>query len=121
MAWRKKNTEQYKRQLLTEENRATGLLNFILAASVVGIAYTDWIVVENDSLGYLYVLPIALSGLVNRLSITIALSLLCAYLQDVFGPPNDTIHVRVVRGFGLYFGGHPCSLYTGSLGRDKRP
>jgi sigma-B regulation protein RsbU (phosphoserine phosphatase) len=98
MAWRKKNSDKYKRQLLTEENRATGLLNLILVFSIAGIAYTDWIVVENDSLGYLYVLPIALSGLVNRLPITIGLSLLCAYLQDLFGPPDDPVHVRIVRG-----------------------
>ena len=99
MAWLKdRNSAKYKRQLLTEENRATGLLNLILALSIAAVAYTDWIVVENDSLGYLYVLPIALSGLVNPLPITIALSLLCAWLQDVFGPPTDTPHVRVVRG-----------------------
>jgi serine phosphatase RsbU (regulator of sigma subunit) len=97
MAWRKRNSDKYKRQLLTEENRATGLLNIILALSIGAIAYTDWIVVENDSLGYLYVLPIALSGLVNRLPITIGLSLLCAYLQDLFGPPGDAVHVRIVR------------------------
>jgi serine phosphatase RsbU (regulator of sigma subunit) len=99
MAWRKKNPDQEKRQLLLEESRATGLLNFILAVSVAAIAYTDWIVVENDSLGYLYVLPIALSGLVNRLPITIGLALLCAYLQDIFGPPEETVHVRIVRAF----------------------
>ena len=99
MAWRKKNPDKDKRQLLLEENRATGLLNFILAVSVAAIAYTDWIVVENDSLGYLYVLPIALSGLVNRLPITIGLSFLCAYLQDLFGPPEETVHVRIVRAF----------------------
>src|ERR1700723_3084451 len=100
MAWLKdRNSAKYKRQLLTEENRATGLLNLILAASIAAIAYTDWIVVENDSLGYLYVLPVALSGLVNRLPITIGLSLFCASLQDLFGPPEDTVHIRVVRGF----------------------
>lgn len=99
MAWRtRKDSDKYKRQLLTEENRATGLLNLILILSIAGIAYTDWIVVENDSLGYLYVLPIALSGLVNRIPITIGLSLLCANLQDLFGPPDDTPHVRIVRG-----------------------
>jgi serine phosphatase RsbU (regulator of sigma subunit) len=99
MAWLKeRNSAKYKRQLLTEETRATGLLNFIVALAIGAVAYTDWIVLENDSLGYLYVLPIALSGLVNPFPITIALSLLCAWLQDVFGPPTDTTHVRIVRG-----------------------
>jgi sigma-B regulation protein RsbU (phosphoserine phosphatase) len=98
MAWLKdRNSAKYKRQLLTEENRATGLLNVILALAIGAVAYTDWIVVENDSLGYLYVLPIALSGLVNPLPITIALCLLCAWLQDLFGP-TDAPHVRIIRG-----------------------
>jgi sigma-B regulation protein RsbU (phosphoserine phosphatase) len=98
MAWLKdRNSAKYKRQLLTEENRATGLLNVILALAIGAVAYTDWIVVENDSLGYLYLLPIALSGLVNPFPITVALCLLCAWLQDLFGP-TDTPHVRIVRG-----------------------
>jgi serine phosphatase RsbU (regulator of sigma subunit) len=99
MAWLKdRNSAKYKRQLVTEENRATGLLNVFIVVALAAIAYTDWIVAENDSLGYLYVLPIALSGLVNPPPVTIGLCLLCAWLQDFFGPPNDTPHVRIVRG-----------------------
>ncbi|MEO6805163.1 MAG: SpoIIE family protein phosphatase [Edaphobacter sp.] len=98
MAWLKdRNKDNNKRRLLSEENRATGLLNFILALAMGAVAYTDWIVVENDSLGYLYVLPVALSALVNRFPVTIALSVLCAWLQDFFGPDIDSIHVRIVR------------------------
>jgi sigma-B regulation protein RsbU (phosphoserine phosphatase) len=97
MPWRKKRNTEH-RDLLSNQTRTTSLLNFILAVSVAATAYTDWIIVENDSLGYLYVLPIALSGLVNPLYITVSLSILCAYLQDVFGPPDDPVHVRVIRG-----------------------
>jgi serine phosphatase RsbU (regulator of sigma subunit) len=93
----KKNSQDYKRDLLQAENRATGLLNLIIVVAIGAIAYTDKIVVEDDSLGYLYLLPIALSGLVNRLPITIAIALLCAFLQEIFGPPTDTLHVRVLR------------------------
>ena len=93
-----KNSQDYKRDLLLAENRATGLLNLIIVVAIGAIAYTDKIVVEDDSLGYLYLLPIALSGLVNRLPVTIAIALLCAFLQDIFGPPTDTLHVRVLRG-----------------------
>jgi serine phosphatase RsbU (regulator of sigma subunit) len=94
---RKKNSDDYNRHLLVEENRATGLLNFIVALAIGAVAYTDKIVVEDDSLGYLYVLPIALSALVNRTPITLALIALCAFLQDLFGPPSDTLHVRILR------------------------
>jgi serine phosphatase RsbU (regulator of sigma subunit) len=94
---KRKNSDSYKRQLVTEENRATGLLNFIVALAIGAVAYTDWIVVEDDSIGYLYLLPIALSGIVNRLPITLALILLCAFLQEIFSPPTDTVHVKVIR------------------------
>jgi sigma-B regulation protein RsbU (phosphoserine phosphatase) len=94
----KKNSQAYKRDLLLAENRATGLLNLIIVVAIGAIAYTDKIVVEDDSIGYLYLLPIALSGLVNRFPVTIAITLLCAFLQDLFAPPTDTLHVRVLRG-----------------------
>src|ERR1700758_4259436 len=93
-----KNSQDYKRDLLQAENRATGLLNLIIVVAIGAIAYTDKIVAEDDSLGYLYLLPIALSALVNRLPVTIALVLLCAFLQDLFPPPTDPLHVRVLRG-----------------------
>jgi serine phosphatase RsbU (regulator of sigma subunit) len=92
-----KNSQDYKRDLQQAENRATGLLNLIIVVAIGAIAYTDKIVVEDDSLGYLYLLPIALSGLVNRLPVTIAIALLCAFLQEIFGPPTDTLHIRVLR------------------------
>ena len=60
-----------QRYLRTEENRIAGMLNFIILLAVAAIAYTDWIVVPNITLGYLYVLPIALSGLVNPLPVTL--------------------------------------------------
>jgi serine phosphatase RsbU (regulator of sigma subunit) len=92
-----KNSDDYKRNLRVEESRATGLLNVVVALAIGAVAYTDKIVVEDDSIGYLYVLPIALSAQVNRLPITIALCVLCTYLQDVFGAPTDGLHIRIVR------------------------
>jgi K+-sensing histidine kinase KdpD len=94
---KQQNSQDYKRTFFLAENRATGLLNLIIVVAICAVAYTDKIVVEDDSLGYLYLLPIALSGLVNRLPVTIALAMLCAFLQELFGPPTDTLHVRVLR------------------------
>ena len=74
-----------------------GLLNAVVALAVAAVAYTDWKVVANISLGYLYVLPIALSGLINPLPFTVVLALICTFLQDIFGPSSDSLHVRVVR------------------------
>jgi serine phosphatase RsbU (regulator of sigma subunit) len=92
-----KNSDDYKRLVRTEENRTSGLLNIVVALAIAAVAYTDWIVVEDDSLGYLYVLPIALSALVNRLPITIGLAALCTVLQYIFGPETDHLHVKIIR------------------------
>src|SRR6202453_700327 len=92
-----KNSDDYKRLLRTEENRTSGMLNVVVALAIAAVAYTDWIVVEDDSLGYLYVLPIALSALVNRLPITIALAALCTVLQYIFGPATDALHIKIIR------------------------
>ena len=92
-----KNSDTYKQQVRTE-TRTTGLLNVVVALAILSVAFTDKMVVANISLGYLYVLPIALSALVNPLPLTITLIMLCAFLQDIFGPEGEIVHVRVVRG-----------------------
>ncbi len=98
MAFTRGNTsDDYKRQVQTDETRTAGLLNFVVALAIAAVAYTDWIVVANVSLGYLYVLPIALSALVNPLLLTIGLALLCTFLEDLFGPASDSLHLRIVR------------------------
>jgi sigma-B regulation protein RsbU (phosphoserine phosphatase) len=97
MAFRKgnKNSNDYKQEVLAEENRTTGLLNVVVALAIAAVAYTDWKVVVNISMGYLYVLPIALCALVNPLPVTVALAILCTVLQDLFGPPSDSIELRI--------------------------
>jgi sigma-B regulation protein RsbU (phosphoserine phosphatase) len=86
-----------QQHLRTEENRIAGMLNFLVLLCVVAVGYTDWIVVPNISLGYLYVLPIALSALINPLPFTIAAAVVCTILQDVFGPDSDSLRVRSIR------------------------
>ena len=43
----------------------------------------------------IYILPIALCALVNPLPVTVALAILCTVLQDLFGPPADSINLRI--------------------------
>jgi serine phosphatase RsbU (regulator of sigma subunit) len=86
-----------QRHLRTEENRIAGMLNFIILLSVAAIGYTDWIVVPNITLGYLYVLPIALSGLINPLPVTLGAAVVCSILQDIFAPQADTLQLRIIR------------------------
>ncbi len=94
----RKKKEDDKQRVQVEENRITGLFNFLIFLSIVAIGYTDWKVVPQVSLGYLYVLPIALSALVNPLALTSLLAFACAVLADLFfGTTPETLHVRVVR------------------------
>lgn len=79
-----------------DEHRTAGLLNIVVILAIATVAYTDWVVIANVSLGYLYILPIALSGLVNPLPITISIAVGCTVLQDIFGPPPDSVPIRAV-------------------------
>ena len=83
--------------MLTEEGRISGMLNFVVFLAIAAVAYTDSIVVRNIAMGYLYVLPLALSALVNPLPVTIAIALGCTILQDIFGTPSDPIPLRAGR------------------------
>jgi sigma-B regulation protein RsbU (phosphoserine phosphatase) len=87
-----------------KEHRVAGMLNFVVTAAVASVAYTDWAIVANVSLGYLYVLPIALSALVNRLPVTVALAVACTFLTDIFGPPPPSLTWRLAFN-GVYLPG----------------
>jgi serine phosphatase RsbU (regulator of sigma subunit) len=92
------NDSNDKRHRRLEENRLTGMLNVLVLLATAAVAYSDSIVVPQVSLGYLYVLPIALSALVNPLPLTLGLIVVCTVLQDIFyGAGPDTLQVRVAR------------------------
>jgi sigma-B regulation protein RsbU (phosphoserine phosphatase) len=94
----KQQRDQENQRVQLEETRITGMLNVVVFLAVAAVGYTDWVVIQNVSLGYLYVLPIALSALVNRLPVTIALAVACTVLQDLFfGTAPETPEVRVFR------------------------
>src|SRR5690349_15174591 len=78
-----------------EEHRTIGLLNAVVTLAVAAVAYTDWAGGASVSVGYLYVLPIALSGLINPLPITVLLAVVCMVLTDIFGPAAESLHLRV--------------------------
>jgi serine phosphatase RsbU (regulator of sigma subunit) len=88
-----RDTKRYTERV---ESRTAGLLNFVVALALGAVAYTDWIVVANISMGYLYVLPLALSAVVNTLPVTLGLATLCTVLSDMFGPQAETLKLRVV-------------------------
>ena len=64
----------------------TGMLWLFAALSgIAGVAYADFLVV-SISLGYLYVLPLSLSALTQRLRVTLILVAVCVLLHDLLGP-----------------------------------
>jgi sigma-B regulation protein RsbU (phosphoserine phosphatase) len=99
MAFLKQNNDSdgYKRHVRAEENRTEGLLNVVVVLAIIAVAYTDWVVISNISLGYLYILPIALCALVNPLPFTIGTVALCTALADLFGPAPDNLRLRILR------------------------
>ena len=60
-------------------------LSLIVVAFIVAVAYADSRV-DEISLGYLYLLPLVLSALVNKRLTTFLLIVVCVFLHDLFGP-----------------------------------
>jgi sigma-B regulation protein RsbU (phosphoserine phosphatase) len=89
----KKTTQAISLQ--TEQKRYKGLSNVVVVIAIVAVAYADWVVEADVSLGYLYVLPLAISALVNPLPITIGLALLCTAFTDIFGPLPKSDMLRI--------------------------
>ncbi|WP_158791649.1 PP2C family protein-serine/threonine phosphatase [Granulicella sp. L60] len=94
---RNRNGEESKRQVEAEEGMASGLLNVVVVLAIAAVAYTDWIVISDISLGYLYVLPIALSAFVNLFPLTVGLAIFCTILQEIFGPSAEPTQEKVIR------------------------
>jgi serine phosphatase RsbU (regulator of sigma subunit) len=115
------NKDGNKRHIQGEEYRITGLLNFVVFLAIAAVGYTDSIVVPNVSLGYLYVLPIALSALVNPLPVTVALAVVCTVLQDVFFPAMpEVLHVRIVRDVITLAGFLVVGFLVTLIGRQRK-
>ena len=70
-------------------SRTMGMLNVVVVLAMGAVAWTDWRVDADIALGYLYVLPVALSAMVNPLPVTIGLAVLCTALQDYLGPERQ--------------------------------
>ena len=67
--------------------RGSLLLSLAVVGFIASVAYADS-KVDEISLGYLYILPIALSALVNRRAKTYFVIAVCIILHDYFGPAH---------------------------------
>jgi serine phosphatase RsbU (regulator of sigma subunit) len=115
---KKKDDDKQLEQV--QEQRINGLFNFLVFLSIAAIAYTDWRVVPQVSLGYLYVLPIALSALVNPPLLTALLAVVCAVLADIFyGTGPETQRVREVRDLITLAGFLVVGFLVGKVAKQR--
>jgi len=84
-SWLSPATDQEKAQ--RRARRGGLLLSLVVVGFIAAVAYADSKVAEI-SLGYLYILPIALSALINRRATTYFLIAICIVLHDYYGPPH---------------------------------
>ena len=63
-----------------------GLNSCAVLAGILGIAYADWLVEGNVSLGFLYLLPLGLSAFKHRVRTSLLLAVICVALRQWLGP-----------------------------------
>ncbi len=93
-------------------------LSLIVVAFIVAVAYADSRV-DEISLGYLYLLPLVLSALVNKLLTTFLLIVVCVFLHDLFGP-QQTIVLRVALNLTALTGFSVVAIFVNRLARQRR-
>ena len=58
----------------------------VVVAGIAAVGYADWLVTANASLGFLYAIPLAVSGSVHRLRTSVGLAFVCVLLRQWLGP-----------------------------------
>jgi sigma-B regulation protein RsbU (phosphoserine phosphatase) len=74
------------------------LLSLVVFAGTAAIAYTDYVVGGNISLGYLYILPLTLSASIHQLPTSLGLVLVCVGLREWLGPFQEQGQALILRG-----------------------
>jgi two-component system, LuxR family, sensor kinase FixL len=102
--------------LYAEPNRTAFLTAAFVSVSI--IAFADYIIVPNFTLGVLYILPILLAaGFLSRWKLTF-LALACALLREGLGPVPWGIEsmTRIFLGFAAFTG---SGLFVSELARNR--
>lgn len=76
----------FRVQEAEQKTKLTYLASAGVAAGIASIAYADFMVEGNVSLGFLYLLPLTLSALHHRLGTTLLLAGVCVALREWLGP-----------------------------------
>jgi two-component system, LuxR family, sensor kinase FixL len=95
-----------------ESNRADITAAAVLLILV--IAFLDWWVLPNSSIGFLYLVPILLSAAALNSRQILAMAVLCGYLREAFDPLQG---IDRITGWRLVQGLSPRYWVAGSGGR----
>ena len=111
------------RQTSDQENarrrsqRGRVLLSLVVFGFVAAVAYADS-KVDEISLGYLYILPIALSALISRRAPTFCVIAVCIVLHDYFGPAHH-LPFRIAFNLMALISFTAVALVVNRLGRER--
>lgn len=97
----KRRRQTDKRRANSLERRITTVESVLIALTIAAIAYGDYLVGRDTSLGFLYVIPLSYSALSHRLWITLALVAICVVLRQWLGPLEQSPDVFFVRDWIL--------------------
>jgi serine phosphatase RsbU (regulator of sigma subunit) len=81
--------------------------SLLVILSVAAITYADYHDGKNNSLGYLYLIPLSYSVLIHRIRTTLLLMAVCLFLRDLFGPIQLSPWLLILRDFvlaGIFLG-----------------
>jgi len=95
-----------------ESNRA--VITAAATALIAAIAFWDWWILPDASVGFLYLIPILLSAAALNSRQILAMALLCGYLREAFDPLQQTARVM---GWRLVEAFNPSRWAAGSFGR----
>lgn len=101
---------------MTQEDRVHLMLSLAVFAGIAAVAYADSLVV-TISLGYLYILPLALSAMVHRLRVSLSLAAFCVLLHDALGPFAEVGWMQVGRNLLTLVGFVAVVMFRQPAGR----
>lgn len=104
---------------MTHEEQVHLLMSLAVFAGIAAVAYADRAVV-TISLGYLYILPLALSAMVHKLRTSLSLAAFCVLLHDVLGPFTEVGWMKAGRNLLTLVGFVAVVLFVNRLGAARR-
>lgn len=88
------------------ERRLRRAESILIGLTIAAVAYADWLTGPQQSMGFLYLVPLSYSALTHRSRVTIALVAVCVGLRQWISPLGDSPNAYFVRDWvltGIFF------------------